>query len=167
MKNDVSLAEFEGPLGELVQQCKSNRDRFDEFNLWLKKVITGNFKRDRRKDGWTLLEKTPRRINSIIETVPFLKTDESSVKGEVMATRAVELDANYGQEDAEWLLEHQDKIPAELRQFYLVFPATSWQGRDGGRSVPFLRWRGGRWGLDFVWLVDAFRSADRLVRPRR
>lgn len=38
MVNDVSLSEFEGPLGELVQQCKSNRDRFEEFKLWLKKV---------------------------------------------------------------------------------------------------------------------------------
>ena len=37
MCNDVSLAEFEGPLTELAQQCK-NRARFDEFKLWLKKV---------------------------------------------------------------------------------------------------------------------------------
>ncbi len=79
MSNDVSLAEFEGPLGELVQQCKSNRPRFDEFKLWLKRVATGTFKFDRRKNSWTLLENAPRRISSTIDAVPFLK-DESSVK---------------------------------------------------------------------------------------
>ena len=166
MSHEVSLVEFEGPLGELVQQCKSNRTRFDEFKLWLKKVATGNFKRDMRKEGWTLLENIPRRISSIIDAIPFLK-NESTVNGDVMAMRAVELDANYGQEDAEWLLDNQDKIPAELRKFYLVFPATNWRGLDGYRSMPYLHWYDGRWFLDFSWLGRDFSSGDRLVRPRR
>ena len=166
MSHEVSLVEFEGPLGELVQQCKSNRGRFDEFKLWLKKVVTGTFKRDMRKEGWTLLENAPRRISSIIDAVPFLK-NKNSVKGDLMATRAVELDANYGQEDAEWLLEHQDMIPVKLRSYYLVFPATKWRDLDGDRFVPFLYWHGGRWVLRFFWLDDVFRSDDRLVRPRK
>jgi hypothetical protein len=164
--NDVSLTEFEGPLGELVQQCKSNRSRFDEFKLWLKKVATGTFKYDKRKDGWTLLENSSRRISSSIDAVSFLK-NENLVKGNVMAQRAVELDANYGQEDAEWLLEHQDMIPAELRNFYLVFPATKWRRLVGDRRVPYLRWDGRRWRLNFLWLGLAFRAYVRLVRPRK
>ena len=166
MSHEVSLVEFEGPLGELVQQCKSNRTRFDEFKLWLKKVATGNFKRDMRKEGWTLLENIPRRISSIIDAIPFLK-NESTVNGDVMAMRAVELDANYGQEDAEWLLDNQDKIPAELRKFYLVFPATNWRDLDGFRYVPFLFWGYGRWFLSFYWLDYGFFSDVRLVRPRK
>ena len=166
MSHEVSLVEFEGPLGELVQQCKSNRTRFDEFKLWLKKVATGNFKRDMRKEGWTLLENIPRRISSIIDAIPFLK-NESTVNGDVMAMRAVELDANYGQEDAEWLLDNQDKIPAELRKFYLVFPATNWRLLVGYRGVPYLIWFGGRWVLDFYWLGGGFSSGVRLVRPRK
>ena len=166
MSHEVSLVEFEGPLGELVQQCKSNRTRFDEFKLWLKKVATGNFKRDMRKEGWTLLENIPRRISSIIDAIPFLK-NESTVNGDVMAMRAVELDANYGQEDAEWLLDNQDKIPAELRKFYLVFSATIWRDANGRRFVPFLVWYGARWFLYFHWLDDVFGSNHRLVRPRR
>ena len=78
MSHEVSLVEFEGPLGELVQQCKSNRGRFDEFKLWLKKVVTGTFKRDMRKEGWTLLENAPRRISPIIDAVPFLKNENSA-----------------------------------------------------------------------------------------
>lgn len=167
MSNDVSLVEFEGPLGELMQQCKSNRFRFEEFKLWLKKVVTGNFKYDKRKDGWTLLENQPRRISSTIEAVPFLKNGEGSVDGEVIATRAIKLDANYGQEDAEWLLEHQDMIPVELRNFYLVFPATKWRNPDGSRGVPYLGWSGDRWRLNFIWLVLDFFDDVRLVRPRK
>src|SRR3989344_4142449 len=166
MSHEVSLVEFEGPLGELVQQGKSNRGRFDEFKLWLKKVVTGTFKRDMRKEGWTLLENAPRRISSIIDAVPFLK-NKNSVKGDLMATRAVELDANYGQEDAEWLLEHQDMIPVELRSYYLVFPATKWRGLDSRRYVPCLYWDGDRWVLDFHWLDDDFYSDVCLVRPRK
>ena len=40
MSHEVSLAEFEGPLTELRQQCSggNGRARFEEFKLWLKKV---------------------------------------------------------------------------------------------------------------------------------
>ena len=128
--------------------------------------VTGNFKRDMRKEGWVLLQNQPRRINGVIEAVSFLES-ESSVKGDVMAARAIELDANYGQEDAERLLEHQDKIPAELRSFYLVFPATFWQDPDGRLCVPYLNWVVGRWYLDFFWLGGGWDSRGRLVRPRK
>ena len=130
-------------------------------------AITGNFKRDMGKEGWTLLENAPRRLSSVVEGVSFLKGNESYVNGEVMVRRAlVELDANYGQEDAEWLLENPDKIPAELRKFYLVFPATVWQDSSGNRFVPYLSWDGGRWVLRFYWLGGDWGSDDRLVRPR-
>ena len=89
------------------------------------------------------------------------------MNGEVMATCAIELDANYGQEDAEWLLENQDVIPAELRNFYLVFPATKWRGPDSPRRVSYLSFRGGRWLLRFSWLGDGFGVNFRLVRPRK
>lgn len=40
LKNEVSVAEMRGPLGELCEQCsgENGRDRFEEFKLWLKKV---------------------------------------------------------------------------------------------------------------------------------
>ena len=125
---------------------------------------------DKTKDGWKLLENTPHRIFSTndLELVSFLKQGESSINGEEMAQRArVELDANYGQEDAEWLLEHQNKIPAEFREYYIVFTGTIWWGSDVHRYVPYLHWRGGRWYLNFYWIDSVWGSSDRLVRPRK
>ncbi len=59
---------------------------------------------DKTKDSWTLIEHAKRRITTVqeLELVSFLKSKENSVKGEEVVRRArVELDANYGQEDAE------------------------------------------------------------------
>jgi len=46
--SDVSLAEFEGPLKELREQCSAadgrGRQRFEEFKLWLKGVTAGLLK---------------------------------------------------------------------------------------------------------------------------
>ena len=170
--------DLDGQLLELKRQLRQpNGYPFDPFQLkaYLQDAIegrfsavTGNFKRDMRKEGWTLLENAPHRLSSAISEISFLKEGESSVGGEEMVRRArVELDANYGQEDAEWLLEHQDKISAELQKFYLVFPATVWQDRYGYRRVPCLYWDGDRWILDFCWLDRDFSSRGRLVRPRR
>lgn len=85
-------------------------------------------------------------VTSIVDAVSFLKGAETSVNGEEMVRRArVELNANYGQEDAEWLLDNQDKIPAEFRKFYLVFPGIVWRIVDDFRCVPYLGWD--RWPL--------------------
>ncbi len=128
-------------------------------------------KYDKTKDGWKLLEHTSRRITSAtdLELVPFLKEREVSTNGEEMVRRArVELNANYGQEDVEWLLKHQDEIPAEFQKYYLVFTGTVWQDSDDGhRIVPCLNWSGGRWRLYFSWLGIGWRSDNRLVRLRK
>lgn len=130
--------------------------------------VFGSFRFEKREDGWTLLENVPRRLTSSnIEAVSFLKRLETYINGEALVSRALQMEANYGQEDAEWLLENQNQIPAELRKFYLVFPGTIWQGAHGPRGVPYLDWRGGRWVLDFFWLDRGWGSHDRLVRPRK
>lgn len=127
-----------------------------------------NFRFDKRQDGWKLLENTPRRlISTNIEGISFLKGKESSINGEEMVCRAVKLDANFGQEDAEYLLEHQDEIPTELRGLYLVFSGTIWRGAFGFRYVPYLGWDDGRWVLGFYWLDVGWDSRGRLVRPRK
>ena len=165
----TDVSKLRGPLGELHDQIlgENGEERLAELNLWLKRVTTGTFRRDMRKKSWTLLENSPRRLSSAINGIPFLKNGDSSIGGEEMVRRAIELDANYGQEDAEWLLENQDKIPAELRKFYLVFSATIWRDANGRRFVPYLVWYGARWFLYFHWLDDVFGSNHRLVRPRR
>lgn len=167
-----------GQLFEIGRQLRQpNGYPFDPFRLKAHlqagiegrfESVAGNFKRDMRKEGWTLLENQPHRLSSAIDGIPFLKESENVITGEEMVCRArAELDANYGQEDAEWLSENQDKIPAGLRNFYLVFPATIWRDSGGRRSVPCLDWNGGRWVLDFGWLGGGWISVDRLVGPRK
>lgn len=134
---------------------------------------TNSFCLDKRKDGWTLLENVQRRLTSAnIDVVSFLNGNENYINGEEMVRRArMELDANYGQEDAEWLFENLGAgIPFELRKFYLVFPGTVWQDTGGGRLVPCLRWGDGQgqWIFGFLRLDDVFwLSSGRLIIPRK
>lgn len=127
-----------------------------------------NLRYDKRRDGWTLLEHAPRRIVSVtgLELVPFLRLGESTIRGYDLIGRArYEFDADLGQEDAEFILEHQEEIPEEFRQFYLPFTATVWRYPDGALYVPCLFWGGGRWCLDFfLWLEYEYDSHVRLLR---
>ncbi|MBI2063642.1 MAG: hypothetical protein HYT65_01460 [Candidatus Yanofskybacteria bacterium] len=170
--------ELDGQLQEIKRQLRQpNGYPFDPAQLKLHlqvavegrfEVVSGNFRLDKRKDGWTLLENSARRISSAINGISFLKKDEGCVNGEELIRRArTELNANYGQEDAEWLLENQDKIPAELRKYYLVFPGTIWRSRRVYQFVQCLFWRGDRWSPGFRWLGYGWFSDGRLVVPRK
>ncbi|GEM_PF-2137483 len=121
---------------------------------------------DKTKDGWTLPDGDIQYEAGevMFELTEFLKSSESWVKGTVMADRAKELGANPGQKHAEWLEEHQDRIPEEFRKFHLIFPGTLWRDARGDRSVPCLGWGGGRWCLYFFWLGGGWHSGGRLLR---
>ncbi len=126
------------------------------------------FQHDMTKEGWKLLEDVPFDGQPFIpDIVGFLKSGESYVNGNVMRQRAKQANACLGQRHAEYLLNNQHLIPAEFRQYCLVFPGTFWQHRDGSRSVPYLTWIGGRWYLDFRWLGYDWRSDARLVSVRK
>ena len=52
-------------------------------------LVSGNFKYDKRNDGWTLSENVSRRLTSVkIDGVSFLKKGESYINGEEMVRRA-------------------------------------------------------------------------------
>ena len=123
---------------------------------------------DRTRDGWELLEDVG--FTSIdpgkLELVQFLEQGETIIVGTEMARRAKELRANLGQRHAEFLLEHQAKIPKEFRKYYLVFTGTKWRGPDGRLGVAYLYWRGGQWVLYFGWLESDWSSVGRLPRLR-
>ena len=129
-----------------------------------------NLRFDKRKEGWELLEHAPRQIVSAadIEPVPFLRQGESSTRGYDLIGRArYELDANLGQEDAEFILEHEAEIPKSLQSFCLVCTATIWRDPDGSLRVASLYCDGKRWDLYWSWLVLDFGTGDRLLRPRK
>ena len=119
---------------------------------------------DKRKDGWELVENVELVGEPILGLAEFLQPGEDSVNGEVMVERAKALGNCAGQLHAERLLAQQQDIPKEYRQFYLVFPGTSWRHPLGDRDVPYLRWFGRRWGLNFHWLGSDWHSHVRLVR---
>ena len=139
----------------------------ESIQNFLKKPI---FARDMTKKGWELVEDVSEPAKIVIanmETVSFLIGSEPSISGKLMRQRAVDLGANLGQRQAEFLLEHQEEIPKEFQKFYLVFPGTVWRGARGLFFVPCLGWIGGRWILDFLWLEGGWGGSGRLLRPRK
>lgn len=104
--------------------------------------------------------------NRTYELVPILAEGESSVSGGTMVARAQELGANLGQEDGQFILEHQDEIPQEFRgRIYLVF--TAWRFPSLPQYVAYLLWHGHRWYQHWYWLVPDWFENARLVRRVR
>ena len=127
------------------------------------------FKFDKTKDGYTLIEDTPLEGSPRLSLSGFLEEDESRVLGETMLERgkntAEQLGKLAGQHHLETMLEHQDEIPVEWREFYLVGAGTVWRDGDGYRWVAYLGWNGDEWVLYFDSLRGSrWSSNDRLVR---
>jgi len=119
---------------------------------------------DKTENGWELIENIDTQGVPELEPAEFLHEGETHIKGDVMFGRAVELGNRAGQQHAERLLSRQEIIPEEWRKFYLVFPGTKWCNSLGFLLVPYLRWYGARWYLDWDWLGRAWDSRARLVR---
>lgn len=124
------------------------------------------------EEGWELVEYVPEDVSdeplsaANLELVSFLVRGESYISGEEMKKRAKQKNASLGQRQAEYLLENQEEIPSEWRNFYLPFPGTIWRGRDGDLVVPDLRWLGEQWRLGFLWLGRDWRFLGRLLRRK-
>lgn len=131
-----------------------------------------NLTYDKTKDGWFLVKNVQRRLTSCdIEGVSYLRKYGAGSHGNDVLDRAIELDADYGQADAEYLLEHQDKIPEELRPYRLIFTGTIWRGPNS-RYIPCLEWSwwgesGKQWGIRFTsWFSETRWNSnlERLIR---
>ena len=126
------------------------------------------FKHDKTKEGWKLKQDVPFNGPFLPDIVEFLKDGESKVMGHEMRGRALELDANLGQLDLEYLEDHQELIQTEWRgKYYLVAPGTVWQDLVGDLYVPCLRWSADQLVLRFDWLGDGYFGSARLLRPRK
>ena len=149
-----------------LQIIKGHRD----FMPVLRGTAKPNLRYDKRPAGWTLIDHVPRHLVSTanLKLVPFLHEGEDSVRGYDLIGRArYKLGVNFGQEDAEFLLDHQAEIPEEFRQYYLVFTGTIWLDSDGRLSVPYLQWDEDRWILCWYWFDLPLDSRGRLIRPRK
>lgn len=84
-----------------------------------------------------------------------------------MVQRAKELNANLGQEDAEWLLKHHDQFTLELKLVHLAFPGTIWEDPYGNCYVPYLYEDDAWLHLAFCYLIDGWHSGIQLLRHRQ
>lgn len=134
-------------------------------------ALTSYFRFDRRIDpwNWRLLEDVPQTITPAgLELVPLSESQESYVGSDLMSALAVELGANCGQHDAEFLLENQHLVPVELRgRCHLVFPGTKWRDLNGRVRISCICWNGDEPCLTTEFLDNNFKHTGFLVRPRK
>ena len=95
----------------------------------------------------------------------FLRGDEKYVKGDVMVARVVEMGANLGKEDGQYLLDHQDEIPVALRG-KVVFVFTDWRHPGSSEGVYYVYWDDDRWVRYWRWLARDFRGYCRVLRRK-
>jgi len=179
--NDAQYGALWRRLKEVARRVDEGTIPFEKTMAALQKIVEldGNFitvifdsakpfLRDMTKEGWKLLQDVHYEAGEVqLELKELLKPGETSVKGDVMAERAKELNANFGQKHAEYLWENQHLIPVEFRKFYLTFPGTVWRDLHGDRRVLYLLWCGGRWCLNFEWLKSVWHGYGRLLGLRK
>lgn len=75
---------------------------------------------------------------------PCLEEGENSVTGDTMMERAKKLNANMGEEDGQFVLEHQDEIHSDFRgKSFLIF--MGWRHPNMLFNVAYLGWDGDEW----------------------
>lgn len=171
--SDEKLGEFARKQNDWFRRVQGGFLDPDEVAKAVQQIIdrSQKFQRDMQKEDWELIEdvgETNLLSVNQLELVSFLFSGEGFITGEELVQRAKKMHTNLGQRQAEYLLDHQDQIPGEWRQYYLIFPGTIWRSHHGNPFVPYLdfdRLRG-RWVLNFRWLNRGFGVSSRLLRPR-
>lgn len=118
---------------------------------------------DTQEEDWELVEDFDR------DPVPVNQLELVSFSSHVtMLERAKGKSVNVGRRQAEYLLEHQEEIPEEWRQYYLAFLGTR-RRRFGRLLIPYLMrdFDDERWLLRFDELGLGIVPYGRLVRLRQ
>ncbi|MBI3088852.1 MAG: hypothetical protein HYY99_01180 [Candidatus Colwellbacteria bacterium] len=173
---DEQYNRFRRRADELVRRVDEGTLPFDKVMDALQATIEGRFNdtlttptflRDKRKEGWRLvwnLNEEPVPVSEL-EPVSFLKQGEEYISGQEMRVRAYKEKANFGQRQAEYMLEHEGEMPFECRDC-LAFPGTGWCDQSGSLLIPCLLWYGDGWCLDFAKLEREWDSFDRIIRRK-
>lgn len=99
------------------------------------------------------------------DILAFLREGEEMLIGDLMVDRAKEMGANLGKDDGQYILDHQDEIPAALRG-EVVFVFTSWRRPVGSESVCYVFWLGDCWVLSWGSLGRGWLGRDRVLRRK-
>ncbi len=117
-------------------------------------VPVEDFGHDFSKDGKFRLVKTMPPLTGChkFDIVPILKSSEDPICSEEMFRRARELGAGFiGQTEAEKILKHQEKIPRDRRNQFILFTGTTWEStRDHKQYLPYIRFDGNKWVMDLL-----------------
>lgn len=97
----------------------------------------------------------------------LLRQGEKRISGEEYEKRRLSLAGKmHGYQQAEWLVKHQDALPALMAligKVYIDFPGLVVAGAVGYRSFPYLHSDGERWYLFLDWNDDDLRRFGRLA----
>lgn len=123
-----------------------------------------------------LVEDVEREITPVdrLELFTVFRDREEWISGEELRLRAKEARADFGEDQATYLLEGEGKIPAEWREAgELLFPgavfqapsdAMLWPEADSDLFVRSLEWTGDGWRPGFYWLGGVVRPFGSLLR---
>lgn len=120
------------------------------------------FMRDKRLDGWTLIEEGP-NVDYVEFDIEFVSVKEPRVIDIQSFAYEMEGCAN-GQHLAERIFAVAEDIPMECREHWIFFPATVWLASPGHLYVPTLFWTPEECSLDFLYLGEELIGDSLLVR---
>lgn len=63
----------------------------------------------------------------------------------------------------QWLYEHPDQVPEELKDYWCYFFGTELRDEDGDWRVPYSYWDDGSWSRGARWLTLGWNSGYRIV----
>lgn len=94
-----------------------------------------------------------------------LKQGETYISGEEYEKRWSGAENLLGLQQAQWLLENQDKFPEfkAMTEIYINFPGIIVVNAYGSQIVPCLDQNGSRWYLHWHWLGDGFDGHGRIA----
>jgi len=121
-------------------------------------------------DGWKIERYVlPNRFEvRDLEFIPFLYGGELFLRGEDIMERVNELCANeLGLADAKYVLDHQDQIPADLREYTLFFAGAILCDDSKECRVPYLVFLNNAWTIEFYWMRDEWGGNFRVARFKR
>jgi hypothetical protein len=101
------------------------------------------------------------------DILTFASEVEQMVSGHTMVDRAVFMEADLGEEDGQYVLDHQQDIPVLFRG-RIEFVFTSWRRRENNEDIHFISWDSdkSRWVKTFWLLTEGWFCRGRVLRPK-
>ena len=118
-------------------------------------------------EGWRIERYVLRNRFEVrdLEFIPFLYGGELFLRGEDIMERLAQLRADHlGLADAKYVLDHQDQIPADLREYTLFFAGAILCDDSKEYRVPYLVFLNNAWTIEFYWLKDEWGGNFRAAR---